>query len=384
MPLCRRKITLVLGWFTMLNLAASCLAGSGATSRPTTAPDVEILKATLITLHLKDVAPKAAFAELARQAHTQIRTNPRALWDTREWPPITIDLERVSFWTAMKQLCEQTRLSPQRVGMEREIALTPVPGGRLALNYPGFEHGPFLITAQRISRNCTADLVAPTQSSRTCMVQLAVYAEPKVRVVKSYFNAQITQAVDDCGNHLMPPFFSLLDEHPQQASICILNIGASLTPPAKPGKTISILKGNARLLVQVRSDSVEIADILKARNVTRQLAGHKLLVKEVRKAGETYTFVVTVSRDPGQPPIWNDINLATTFSVLDASGQPLSRRNYVNVTNPQADHLDFNLLFAREDWAGPAVGEPAKLVWELPLDIKEIAVPFEFRDLVLP
>lgn len=384
MPFFQTKVILALAWLIMLNFVALCIANPGATSRPTTAPSVDILEASYITLHLKDVAPKAAFAELARQAHTQIRTNPRALWETREWPPITIDLDHVSFWSAMKTLCEITRLSPQRVGLEREIALNASPGGHMALNYPSVEHGPFLITAQRISRNCTIDLATPAQSSRSCTVQLAVYSEPKVRIVKSYFNARVTHAVDDCGNHLIPPFFSLLDERPQLAGPCILNLSASLTPPAKPGNAISILKGYARLLVPARSESIEIVNILNARNVTRQLAGHKLLIKEVRKAGETYTFAVTVSRDPAQPPIWNDLNLATTFSVLDSAGQPLSHRNYVNITNPQADHIDFNLLFACDASATQPIGDPVKLIWELPLDIKEIAVPFEFKDLVLP
>jgi hypothetical protein len=45
--------------------------------------------------------------------------------------------------------------------------------------------------------------------------------------------------------------------------------------------------------------------------------------------------------------------------------------------------MGITLTFGRESWAGGA-GEPARLIWEMPLETGEIEVPFEFSDLPLP
>jgi len=49
------------------------------------------------------------------------------------------------------------------------------------------------------------------------------------------------------------------------------------------------------------------------------------------------------------------------------------------------DQMDIDIQFQRQNWNGTEnAGEPVKLLWEVPVETKEISVPFEFTDLPLP
>ena len=113
------------------------------------------------------------------------------------------------------------------------------------------------------------------------------------------------------------------------------------------------------------------------------MAGHKLVVKSVRSRGETYTVNLTVKRDPKKSGGWGQINLSSTFRMVDANGVPLSRRNYGGGTNAE-DFAYLSLMFGRDDWNGEGAGAPAKLIWEVPTDTAELEAPFEFVDVPLP
>ena len=101
---------------------------------------------------------------------------------------------------------------------------------------------------------------------------------------------------------------------------------ARVALPEHAGERITKLRGVAHLTVQTRSESVEVPDITTAENVERTMAGHKLLVKNVRARGETYTVTMTITRDPKKRGGWGEINLSSTFRMVDANGLPLSRR----------------------------------------------------------
>ena len=103
---------------------------------------------------------------------------------------------------------------------------------------------------------------------------------------------------------------------------------ARVALPEHAGERITKLRGVAHLTVQTRSESVEVPDITTAEHVERTMAGHKLMVKNVRARGETYTVTMTITRDPKKRGGWGEINLSSTFRMVDANGLPLSRRNY--------------------------------------------------------
>src|SRR6266513_754649 len=102
-----------------LMMAATALAGP--TTQPSTRPAA--LEPTVINMHLKEVHPKLIFNELANQSGANFRPLPPGLWESKEWPAVSIDLENVSFWNALKAISEKTGLYFQRGNAERNLSI---------------------------------------------------------------------------------------------------------------------------------------------------------------------------------------------------------------------------------------------------------------------
>ena len=59
---------------------------------------------TFVTLRLKDVPARQAFAELFRQAGLEPKTYPQIMWERGAWNKVTLELERQPFWVAMREV----------------------------------------------------------------------------------------------------------------------------------------------------------------------------------------------------------------------------------------------------------------------------------------
>ena len=131
--------------------------------------------------------------------------------------------------------------------------------------------------------------------------------------------------------------------------------------------------------------SMTLFEKLRKRRDARRLEHGKETAAELEAEarGETYTVNMAITRDPKKPGGWGDINLSSTFRLVDANGVPLSRRNYGGGTN-LGDHTELSLMFGRDDWNGEGAGQPAKLIWEVPTATADVEAPFEFVDVPLP
>lgn len=359
-----------------LSICAPVLAAPA--TMPATRPAA--MEAGKISIHLQDVHPRAVFAELANQVGANFRPSPAGLWEGKQWPAVSIDLQDVSFWKTIKTISEKTGLNIQRGAVERNFFVVSEAGaGRLWTNYPTSENGPFLFNLQSLDRMHRSDLVAG-ETTRQLNVRLIFFTEPKLRVLKVASQAIVIEAVDELGNKFSPA--------PNPGAQAMGGtwgwwLTARIALPEHVGERIAKLNGYAKLMVQTRSEVAEVPEITTAENVERTVAGHKLVVKNVRARGETYTVSLTIRRDPKKQGGWGDINLSSTFRLVDANGLPLSRRNYAGGTN-LGDFAELNLMFGRDDWNGVGAGAPAKLIWEVPTETAEVEAPFEFVDVPLP
>ena len=378
-------------WWAM---ALCAVAGGGIgrargempTTRSATAPASAVAGAnadnldepTRITLHFANAAPKDVIEDLNRQSGADIKPYPRNLWAARAWNGIDLDVNDVSLWTAVREFCLKAGLSLQRTGIEREMVLMQGTV-RQSADDPVSEHGPFLFVADSIRKDASVDLVQPGNVRRTCVVQMMLYAEPRVRVLRAATLASIEEAVDERGNSLDGQGRDVADA--MEATKAWMSVViARLTPPTKAGHVLARLRGNVRLLVQSRSQTAEVAlpvggkDVI-LRDVVRSAGGLKLTIREVRNTGETYGVRVTVQREAPGPIVWTDSDIQYMIRMVDTAGQPLSRRGGA-VTGP-----DMTLAFGREDWTGAGAGAPVKLVFEVPTAVREVRVPFEFENL---
>ena len=110
-----------------------------------------------------------------------------------------------------------------------------------------------------------------------------------------------------------------------------------------------------------------------------------------RQIGNQYELVLVLSRGRqvaagAAPPPWDQFrqSLLPGLRVLDAEGRPLQRGS--PSMSGGEDRMETTVRFSAEpvqpqhDRPGP----PAKLVWEIPTESREINAPFELKDLPMP
>jgi len=339
--------------------------------------------ASLITLHMKRAKPAEVFAEISRQASAEIRSTPMNLWETKSFPAIDIDLDRQPFWQAIGDVCNKFGVSPQsNMAMEMVIGDKSA-GPKLWGEAPSVISGPFLVVCAYINRSHSIDLNQAKNVRRSCTVQFMIYPEPKMRVLQGTHSVRIEEAVDENGNSLAIP--GLAPDMGFNTNTWPWNMSASLMPQVNTGQKIAKLRGAGRFVIQTRSAQTEIGDIQNVRGVSKVVGGKKFTLKEVRKQGNQYVAMMTLYRAGWSVNEWNYMMYPQqTFRMVDARGVPLMRLGNGS-SGGGPDQMDIDIQFQRQNWNGTEnAGEPVKLLWEVPVETKEISVPFEFTDLPLP
>jgi hypothetical protein len=334
-----------------------------------------------VSLKFKDAPAQKVFDELARQAHTEFATMPPEMWKNNA-TRLSVDLDRVSFWTAFREVCQKTGIYPQQFGNERKMTLQQSPGNPY-FSGPGVTSGPFLIVANRIYRSNSVDLGNPGNVQHDFNISLAVFAEPKLKVVQSTYNVNVEEAVDDKGNSLVSNDRMYAGMNASQQ--WMWNVSARLNYPENAGKTIARIKGSLKFLVQTKSETLDVPDILTVKNLNKTVAKRRMLIKEVKKNGEQYEVAMTIYRDGLSPAQWSAVlNPGYTVRLLDKEGRPLTSSGWGGGSNDQEANYTWN--FNRNVWNGQQtkLGEPHRLVWEIPTETRELEARFEFKDLPLP
>ena len=336
---------------------------------------------SVVTVHLHDVAPKVVFAELAKQGHTEFGLWPASLWNDRQWPKVSIDTDRQPFWLAMQEMGTKVGVQLQQMGSDRRLCLTQT-GGNWMVG-PTAVSGPFLVVARTIYRSNSVDLTQPLNIQHDFNVSFYIFPEPKLRILQTSYDVKLSEVTDDKGNSLVPT--GAWAENMSTGSGFPLNLTARLNYPPNAGKRIAVLKGMAHCVVQTRSEVVEIPDIASVRNLTRTIAGRKLVIKQMRKQGEQYTVETVISRGSLAPQEWEQFrNPQGQIRLVDARGKSLTSRGWGGGGSDQ--QMEMNLEYGRDNFGGDdgKTGEPVKLIWEIPLESKALSIPFQFNDLPLP
>ena len=338
---------------------------------------------SVVTLKMPSAKPEAVFAELGRQAKCDFPVYPANLWQQARFSqPISVDLERVPFWTAFREACTKSGVFPQQYGSDRRMSLTQ--GSIAYWNGPSVISGPFLVVANRIYRSDSIDLANPAAVQRDFQVTFTTFVEPKIRVIQSSYNVRIDEAVDDKGNSLLVK--ERMPEGMSSGQQWMWNLNARLNYPADAGKQIVRLRGGMRFLVQTKAETLDVPDILKVKNLEQKVAGRRVLIKEVKAMGDTYEVQMTVYRDGMSPGDWNMMSYpGSALRLVDKNGKQLTPGGWNG--GGGMNEMTYNWHFNRNTWGGVGAArpdEPHRLVWEIPTETREMTAEFAFKDLPMP
>jgi hypothetical protein len=346
---------------------------------------------TLVSLKFTDADVRTVFDELAKKSGYEIAPFNENFFQHANLNKVTVDIDRQAFWSAFREISAKAGVSLQNTGYggnDRRILYMPGGGGGNAMKCPASINGAFMVVATSISRSNYVDLANPQNINRGLNLQLQVYTEPKVRVIGYSYQPELEEAADDRGNSLLAGGRErFMGREMNNARGWIWNVNCALQyPTANPGQKITKLRGKLRFTVPTRTETVEVADVMKARDISRKTAGgRRFMLKEVRRVSDrNYQVSVVLYRDNMDQQKFFQLIQAPGVRLFDAQGREF---NYNGVNRSGAgDQADAVLnFFARpRDDGGAGPGEPAKLTWEVSAGTQELVIPFEFADLPLP
>jgi len=258
--------------------------------------------------------------------------------------------------------------------------------GRLILDH--MEFSPFFgqIGDRSLARVAGPCLIVPQSENWTMQfghssmlfIQLLAIIEPKLHVVGSVQSAWLRECIDDKGHSLLvpsPPGGVFVG--PRQWWV---PLGANLRVVPGMGRKIARLKGEFDFSVQLKSEPIEVDDLLSAQNVTRSAAGGAITLERCSAENGQYQLHVLISAPPASGIMAFVANpFGSNLRVLDAKDQPLQL-----VGSSRSDDGNGRVTLILTYLANTGgIGPPSRLKWEVTTEARQLKAPFEFHNLDL-
>lgn len=328
--------------------------------------EARLMGPSLITLHVKDATPGEVFASLTRQCGAPLPTWPDKLWDEANWPNLTLDLDRQPFWEVIADLGKRLQVDylitePQDIRIARDSGHPPA---------GMFVSGAFLITAD------------PIVFRNGMNIEVSVYGEPKVVVTRAV-SFKLERAEDDHGNPLLPQTSRRMFGRRFRTGSRQLPMPFQ-RPPDEVSR-IGRLKGSITVVVQVASDTWEVKDPAAMTATTRLVDSVPVTLESffpARAGGEGYELLAALPVGFNSRGTQDEITelMRKRMKVLDDNGRALTQSTPDSRgTNDGAEiTTDFTPVNSPD---GGRVGAPAKIVWDIPTETRQVVVPFDFKEI---
>lgn len=352
-----------------------------------------IVGPTRVSLSAENLSAVAAIEAIAEQSGVRIQLFPADLWQADAAPPVSVQAERSPLWLVLRRLCEQLALEPTVT--DDGVRLIPSTGCGMTRG-PATVAGPLLVSASRLSRLQAIDFSQGGTRNDEFTLTFNVLAEPKLRVMPGPAAVQVTEAVDDAGNALVSgrdaPEVSYNSGGPAWSFATRLRY-----PSEQPGRRIERMAGTITLPVAMRFATLEVSDVTQpGPHVMTAAAGledgsewPRFAVRSITQTGERWEVNLSAAAPRGRNDAFNRLQQLLynpDVRLLDADGRSILRSSGPNFTSSDAPNALFmTLVFDRNLSDGrPTPGTARSLVWRVPVETRQVTLPFEIRDLPMP
>jgi hypothetical protein len=303
------------------------------------------------------------------------------LWAGDAQPPrVTLACDGEPFWSCLRQICGQAKLGFVKSARDAPVQLAPinpnVPDG------PWVVAGPFLLKVKRIERTRHVEFDGPPDQNAKSggRISLFAWAEPKMSR-GSWSIEQVDELTTDQGPQPLGRGDFMGGGRVGSANEGTMTFRADLK-----GSRITRLRATALFTVVGRTETLEVDRVLASGKTERMLGGFAFQLSDVNKVvGDQYAYTIEVTRGERSVDEFNAFRKVLEQSqpkLVDAAGQALWLRSGSGSYGP-GKWTQTNQV-TREAVKGVQVGEPARFVWEVPVETKTMRLPVEFRDLPLP
>jgi hypothetical protein len=280
---------------------------------------------------------------------------------------------------------------PKQVSVGNGIRFQPA--APTWIDTPPFAAGPFVLIPRDAHRESRWDFDSDAAQGpvQTMNITFLALPDPQVRVYGLSTTLQIDEARDDQGRSLLTTIDPGEVKPRRNHGTSIWEIHAPLMYPQGAHK-LALLRGrlNASLV-----KSYETIDLLDARGKViagpRKVAGLSVTVDSFKDDGQGSQLAMTVDRPRQTTDLdaWSAIRpliVRENLHASDGSGRMYWVRSDIHSLREDRFYgvvLFFQPYFAFRDDPMPAK-KPTKITWDAPVEVEEVAVPVEIKDLDLP
>lgn len=336
-------------------------------------------KISIITLHHQAALLTNVLCDLGRQADADVAVgNFYASLDWIDTNRVTVNVDRVNFWEAMRAIQQSTGLAPLHGNGQNRLVLTKGYSNVYSGVAGSVVSGPLLIVPLPAER---APSMADNQRRDTAGVKLTLqaFAEPKLSEIGPHALVRLDKCVDDRGRSLM------LDGQRIFASSEGYNTWAWTVPlhlaKLEPGRRIKTLKGQFSVGLGLSDRYMTITNLIHAQGMSRELDGLAVLVKQVTAIDSQYRIDVELSA-PKDSPYTRSFSASSEAYLWvwdNAQGTIVSQKVFHGLRRETEQDVGSWSLITPEN--GPP---PATLGWMTPTETRWHTVPFELHDIVVP
>jgi hypothetical protein len=325
-----------------------------------------------VSLDLHNTTPQEAFAQLSQQGHILIRARRESLWSSRDFSPVTLTLKDVPFWQAMKSICVETGLKPFYEGNDGDalVLMPDLPGDMKSRHV---QSGAFTIMLSSLGhrRSFAANADDKTDDVE---VLLSFFVDPRWRVTDYPGKTNFSAAIDEA--HPLPAAEPMVMQGFAERSPMWLMRGMLHSVPIG-AKQFGKLSGNFSITIVELSEPRQIKDILKATGRSIRNGAQALQLTSIEKEGTNYRLKCVLTRGGLTQQSWRGEMENHGIQLLDSQGRSLRRTELQAQENGDAVSYELAFMTTNRDQ------EPATLVWQVPLEPRELVIPFEFKDVAV-
>ncbi len=327
--------------------------------------------------------------------------------------PVTLRIQREPLWEAVVKLCQQVDVRPvvsptqsaSAAGLSANasgqiepgaIVLGPDrPGGWETL--PISHQGRFLVVAEEARWVEQSSLVRGRTTWRTLTVQLAVLAEPKVRIAPGvHTTTRVTAALPDgqiMNGAPVHPTPRVRDHYYMQGIPVVMSL--DVPAGAQRPTELATLSGEVSLWQVTETEPLVIDNlgdmVGSAEGSLRRISleGLDVVVDAVDEISGGYEVRLRLLRTSMPVEHWHRLTRHPTAlaQLVDADGRLF--RTIYDPHDPDAmyavgDAALVKLTFYQPLNAADAKAKPARLRWDVPVRFEEQVVPFHFERLPMP